>query len=300
MKRILVLGGAGFVGRQLCRALASAPVSITVPTRQPVSKGVSGLPHVQWVQAEVTNLDVLSGLLKEQDVVVNLVARLHGDANAFDALHVRFAQQVALACARAGVAHLLHVSAIGADPQGPSLYQRSKGLGELALHEVSTQTGLPVTILRPSVIFGEEDQFINTFAKLQRFAPFVPLACAQTRFQPVWVHDVAAALAQLALSPPGTDRVLEACGPTVHTLADLVRHAGRWARCARPVLPLPRRVGWLQALVMESLPGKTLMSRDNVDSMRVDNLASGRLPGLQALGITPAPLDSVFPLPGVR
>jgi NADH dehydrogenase len=296
MKRILVLGGAGFVGRQLCRALANAPVQVTVPTRQDVSHHAALFPHVQWVHCDVTDPAALSGLLSQQDIVINLVARLHGDDHAFDELHVRFPHQLALACARAGVSHLVHVSAIGANPQGPSLYQRSKGRGELALNEVSMQTGLPITLLRPSVIFGEEDQFIRTFARLQRFAPCVPLACAHTRFQPVWVHDVAQALVQLALSAPGQARVLEACGPDVFTLAELVRHAGRWAQCARPVLPLPRPVGWLQALVMEALPGKTLMSRDNVDSMRVDNVASGHLPGIQTLGIEPSPLSSVFPL----
>jgi NADH dehydrogenase len=196
---------------------------------------------------------------------------------------------------QAGVARLVHVSALGADPQGPSMYQRSKARGEAVLQAA----GLELTILRPSVIFGAEDKFLNLFADLQKIAPFVPLAGSKTPFQPVWVNDVAAAIVRCLENSDTVGQTYEACGPEVFTLGELVRHSGQWAGVnggkGRPVIPLPRWLGWLQALVMEMLPGEPLMSRDNLASMQVDNVASGQLPGLQALGIQPAALSGVAP-----
>lgn len=297
MKCILILGGSGFVGRRLCRALAASDVQLTVPTRKIPDPRPEAGHRLRWVQADVMQSHELQALLPGQDTVINLVAILHGNASHFDQVHVDWVQRLAQLCSKQGVQHLIHVSALGADTQGPSMYQRSKGQGEKALQRLQADTGLNVSILRPSVIFGQDDQFLNTFARLQRFAPFVPLTGADTRFQPVWVDDVAQALASLALSGSSPAPVLEACGPEVFTLAELVRHAGQWAGCERSVLPLPAALGKLQAWVMEHLPGKTLMSRDNVDSLRVDNVASGVLPGLSMLGISASPLNRVFPVP---
>ena len=296
LPRILVIGGSGFVGRHLCQHLAPHQVQITVSTRQMFREAPPAWPGVNWVHTPRLEGEALEHLIRGHDVVIHLAAILHGSAAEFDALHVQLPQRLAACCAASGVRHLIHVSAIGADPDGPSMYQRSKGRGEAVLKDIANQTGLPLTILQPSVIFGEDDQFMNTFARLLRYAPFVPLAGAQTRFQPVWVEDVAQALTLLALAPAQGVSVYEACGPEVFTLAELVRHAGRWSGCERPVLALPHELGKLQALLMECLPGKTLMSRDNVDSMRVDNVATGRWPGLQALGIQAAALDQVFKL----
>ena len=298
MKRILILGGSGFVGRHLCQSLAQADVELTVPTRQDPEKLTSMLAEsdksIRFVKTDVLQETNLPELLRDHDIVINLVAILHGNERTFEQVHANWARSLAEMCARAGVKHLIHVSALGANIDGPSMYQRSKGRGEQYLQRVSSETGLPVTIIRPSVIFGLDDQFINTFASLQRFAPFVPLTGANARFQPVWVEDVAQALTNLALSWPRSARLFEACGPEVFSLSDLVRHAGRWAGCQRPILPLPSPIGKLQALMMEILPGRTLMSRDNVDSLSVDNVASGTLPGLSDLGITPTKLGTVF------
>ena len=153
--------------------------------------------------------------------------------------------------------------------------------------------GSQLTILRPSVIFGEEDRLLNLFAGLQRVFPIVPLACANATFQPVWVEDVAQAIIH-CLDDDTTVGVIHECvGPEVFSLRELVRKAGELSGHARPVLPLPATLGRLQAAVMEFLPGEPLMSRDNVDSMRVPNVASGKHPGLQALGIEPARLESI-------
>jgi NADH dehydrogenase len=145
------------------------------------------------------------------------------------------------------------------------------------------------------VIFGAEDRFLNLIAKLQAVAPVMPLAGAKTRFQPVWVEDVAEAIVRCLDAPTTVGQTIECAGPDVYTLAELVRLAGRWSGHQRPVLPLPMVAGRLQALVMELLPGEPLMSRDNLESMKVPNVASGSLPGLASLGIAPASLAQIAP-----
>jgi NADH dehydrogenase len=185
----------------------------------------------------------------------------------------------------------VHVSALCAATDAPSRYLRSKARGEAALRAA----GLDLTILRPSVIFGERDRFLNLFALLQTVLPVLPLASASARFQPVWVDDVATAIARCLDDPTTIDTTIECVGPRVYTLRELVEAAGEWSGTKRPVLPLPAALGRLQALAMELLPGRTLMSRDNVDSMRVASVASGKLPGLERFGVEPTPLEVVAP-----
>ena len=158
---------------------------------------------------------------------------------------------------------------------------------------------LDLSILRPSVIFGAEDKFLNLFADLQAVLPFMPLAGSGTRFQPVWVGDVARAVVACLQNPDTMGQTYELCGPDVLTLGELVHRAGQWAGVnhgqGRPVIGLPMWMGWLQAAAMELAPGEPLMSRDNLASMKVDNVATGQLPGLQALGIAPAAAAGVAP-----
>ena len=202
-------------------------------------------------------------------------------------------QRIAGACAAAGVSRLVHVSALGvADAAtAPSLYLRSKAQGEQLLRGAP---GLALTLLRPSVIFGAEDRFINLFAALQAFAPVMPLAGAAARFQPVWVDDVAHAIVACLKDPRHIGKTFECAGPQVLTLRELVQRAGRWSGHARPVLPLPEWAGRVQAALLGLLPGEPLMSADNLASMRVPNVASGRLPGLAELGIEPTSLTTVM------
>lgn len=294
--RILVLGGSGFVGRHVCEHLVRTGCDVTVPTRRPDrATAVQTLPGVTVLRANVHDDTALQSLVRGHDAVINLIAILHGSAAQFEAAHVRLPQRLAQAMHAAGVRRLVHVSALGADPAGPSNYQRSKGRGEAVLQ----QADLALTILRPSVIFGAEDRFLNLFAQLQRLAPVLPLAGGRTRFQPVWVVDVARAVAHCALNPNTAGQTFEACGPDVYTLAELVRLSGQWAGICggrgRLVVPMPLWMGYPQALAMELLPGEPLMSRDNLASMRVDNVASDRAPGLSALGIKAASLAGVAP-----
>ena len=292
MKKVLVLGGTGFVGRHLCEKLNRAHMAVTVPTRQPLSARKLGtMPLIRVAQANIHDGDTLTALLRGHDAVVNLVAILHGNAAAFERAHVTLAHTLAQACTAAGVRRLVHVSALGAAEDAPSMYQRSKARGEAVLRAAP----LDLTVLRPSVIFGADDQFLNLFARLQAAFPFMPLAGAGTRFQPVWVEDVATAIMRALAQHSSIGKTFEACGPEVLTLAELVQLAGRASGHPRPVLPLPHALGWCQALAMECLPGQPLMSRDNLASMQVDNVASGQLPGLDALGIAPAAVSTVAP-----
>ncbi|MDZ5460846.1 complex I NDUFA9 subunit family protein [Azohydromonas lata] len=295
MKRVLILGGTGFVGRALCAQLAERhpDTEVVVPTRHTGQRrALLALPDVQMVQADIHDEAALARLLQGCDAAVSLVGVLHGEEARFRRVHAELPRKLVHACRVAGVRRIVHVSALGAAPDAPSRYLRSKAAGEAAL----LTSGLDVTLLRPSVIFGEEDHFLNLFAKLQAWAPVMPLAGAHARFQPVWVHDVARALLKCLEDPhTTTGQTYELAGPHVYTLAELVQLAGRACGHERPIIPLPDAVGRLQAGFMQLLPGEPLMSGDNLDSMKVDNVASGQLPGLQALGIQPAAVSAIAP-----
>lgn len=295
-QRILVLGGTGFVGRSLCEYLVRRGAGgglVRVATRRLAhGRDLQPLPTVELVQADVHDDTALRSLLHGCDAVVNLIAILHGRPADFERVHVALPRRLAAACTAAGVPRVLHVSALGVGPQAPSHYLRSKTEGEAVLQAA----GLDLSVLRPSVLFGDEDRFLNLFAAMQAVFPVIPLAGAAARFQPVWVEDLARALAAALDRPDSVGQVYEAAGPQVYTLAELVRLAGRWSGHERPVLPLPDALGRLQAMLMSLAPGEPLMSADNLDSMRVPNVAGGVLPGLPALGIEPAALEAVAPL----
>lgn len=290
MKKVLVLGGTGFVGRQVCEQLNRLGIRATVPTRRPVNaQTVQTLPLVDVTVADVHDEAALARLLPGHDAVVNLVAILHGSERAFECVHVTLPQTLARAMQASGVRRLVHVSALGASVDGPSRYLRSKARGEAVLREA----GLDLTVLRPSVIFGAGDRFLNLFARLQASLPLVPLAGACSRFQPVWVGDVAQAVVRSLQQGQAVGQTYDCVGPEVYTLADLVRLSGRLSGHPRPVFGLPRALGYFQALFMECLPGEPLMSTDNLSSMEVPNVASGTAPTQADLGIAPTALEPV-------
>jgi NADH dehydrogenase len=302
-QKILILGGTGFVGRHVCEKLVDAQLRVTVPTRRRQNAShILMLPTLEVVEANIHDEATLQQLIGEHDAVVNLVAILQGNEASFDKAHVQLAVKIARACEAAGVRRVVHVSALGADarnPDGlPSMYLRSKSRGE----QVLRQAALDLTVLRPSVIFGAEDKFLNVFAQLQQFLPVMPLAGASAMFQPVWVQDVASAIVHCLEEKnfhSTTGQTYEACGPEVFSLRQLVQLAGQYAGVnhgrGRPVIALPNALARVQARLMELMPGEPVLSRDNLDSMKVPNIATGHVPGLRDLGIEPAALSAVAP-----
>jgi NADH dehydrogenase len=296
MYKFLILGGTGFVGSSVAEKLVErsegAGGRIRIATRRVArARHLQLLPTVEVAGGDIHDEATLVRMLRDCDAVINLVAILNGSEAEFERVHVELPRRLAAACKAAGVRRVVHVSALGAAANAPSGYQRSKARGE----DVLKAAGLALTILRPSVIFGEADRFLNLFASLQAVLPVMPLAGAGARFQPVWVEDVARAIVHTLDDATTVGTTIECCGPTVYTLEQLVRVAGLWSGSSRAVVALPPALGRLQAFVMEMLPGTPLMSRDNIDSMRVVNIASGKLPGLDRLGIEPVPLESIAP-----
>lgn len=296
MTRLLILGGTGFVGRSLIARLVSqcdgGGLSLRVPTRRlRQGRRLQSLPGVELVEADVHQPETLTALLQGCDAVVNLIAILHGSREAFDRVHVELPRKLAAACQTTGVRRMVHISALGVAGHPPSDYLRSKQAGESALRAVP----LELSVLRPSVIFGQEDRLLNLFAAMQRLAPVVPLAMPDAQFQPVWVEDVSEAIVRCLARPSAIGQYIECAGPQVLTLREIVSRAGRWSGHPRRIVGLSPALGRLQARVLECLPGGPLMSRDNLASMRVPNVASGALAGLASLGIAPQAMDVVAP-----
>jgi len=299
-QNILVLGASGFVGRSVVERLVAQGRRVCVPTRRLAhARPLLVLPTAEVVQADIHDAAQLRRLLAGRDAVINLVGILHdpgrrpaGGGNygaAFAQAHVVLPRALVQACRDSGVRRLLHVSALGADPAGPSGYLRSKGDGEAAIRAA---TDLQTTILQPSVVFGSDDAFLNLFARLARLLPVLVIGGAQARLQPVWVQDLATALVNALDAPATIGHSYEICGPTIYTLHELVAFAARAAGHPRPVLGLPPALAQLLALVLERLPGPTLLSRDNLLSLSVASVASVQ-PYVPApeLGMALAPLE---------
>ena len=292
--RIVVLGGSGFVGRHLVARLSAAGHAVVVPTRRRErAKHLILLPTVEVVEANVFDKAALARLLSGATAVVNLVGILNESGrDTFARVHVELARTLTAACASAGIRRLVQMSALNADPAGPSRYLRTKGAAEA----IVKMSQLDWTIFRPSVIFGPEDSFLNLFARVAKFLPVVALAASEARFQPVYVGDVAACMAKALADEEARDlsfdRTYDLCGPRIYTLRELVRYAGEISGAVRPIVALGPRLSRLQATLLEVLPGK-LMSRDNLASMAKDSVCDCPFP--PAFGVTPAALEAVAP-----
>ena len=292
-KLILVTGGSGFIGRALITRLTQEGYRVRVPSRNAARvRGLNANPAIEAVEADIQDRATLDELLAGASAVINLVGVLHSRSGTpwgpdFDQAHVALPGRLVAACQKAGVHRLVHISALGANADGPSQYQRSKAAGEEAVRN----SEMAWTIVRPSVVFGPGDSFLNLFAQLTKYFPALPLAGANTRFQPVFVEDVAEVIVRSLSDDSTVGQTFELAGPRVYTLAELVRYVGTLTGRKRLVFGLPEPLAMLQAASMEVLP-RPPMSRDNVRSLRVDNIASG--PPLP-FDLNPTSLEEVGP-----
>lgn len=301
--RVLVIGGSGFIGSLVVAKLAAGGRAAIVPSRRRErARHLIVLPTVEVVQADVHQTGQLKALAARVDAVVNLVGILHGSTGVpygkeFATAHVELTRRIADACTGSSAKRLIHVSALGVregrEHSMPSMYLRSKAAGEQVLR---SRNGLDLTIMRPSVAFGPGDRFLNLFARLSAVLPVIPLARADSKLQPVAAQDIAQAIVNALDNPATIGKTYELVGPEVFTMRQLVTMASEWAGHRRPVLALPDALGRLQATLLEFAPGPTLMSRDNFDSLKVNNIAgTPPAPGLKELGIHPTPLSALAP-----
>lgn len=291
---ICVIGGTGFVGRHLLNRLSGAGYRTRVPTRHPYRhRHLRLVPGCEPVQIERWDETGLRNLMAGCDAVVNLVGILNeGGGRTFEQAHVGMVEATTRAALAAGVGAYLHMSALNADPAGPSDYLRSKGRGEVAALAAADR-GLAVTLFRPSVIFGPGDGLFNRFASLLRLLPGpFPLACADARFAPVYVGDVVSAMLRSLEDSASRGQVYELCGPRTFALRDILTYTGSCIGRKVRVIPLSDRLAQLQARIFEKLPGKPF-SMDNYLSLQIDSLC--RKDGLGRLGISATDVDAVVP-----
>lgn len=297
---VLVIGGSGFIGSHIIAKLALTDWRAIVPTRHyDHAKDLLLVPSMDDViEANVHDEAALDRLVPGNTAVINLVGILHDPTaragepygREFARVHVDLPRKIVAACARHGVQRYLHMSALGADKNAPSMYLRSKADGEEA---ALSNPAVGVTIFRPSVVFGERDHFLNLFASLAKRFPVLPVAAADAKFQPVYVEDVAQAFVHALNEKTTIGKTYELAGPTIYTLRELVELAGAFSGHPRPVVALPPALARLEAALLEHMSAQPLMSRDNLDSMKVDNVATTSMKN--TLGIEPTALEEVAP-----
>jgi len=296
MTTVSVFGGTGFLGRRLVRRLAAEGATLRIAVRSPDrARSVlraADLDRVTVFRADVRDQASVAAAVAGVDAVVNAVsAYVENPGLTFDSVHEQGAKTVAQEAAAAGVARLVLVSGIGADPESGSPYIRARGRGEL----VARQAFPSATIVRPSAMFGPGDALFGTLADIVRLLPVVPLiGGGRTRLQPVYVEDVAEAIVRMLADRGTAGQTYELAGPGVYTLRELVSFALRLIDKRRLLVPVPFAVAEIQARLFEFLPSPPLTT-SQVDLLRVDNLASGALPGFRDLNIRPKAVEDIVP-----
>ena len=290
-----VFGGAGFIGRHVVQRLAKQGYTVRIAGRDTEKAGrlrtLGDVGQVVPVAASVAHDASVARAVAGADVVVNLVGILFERKRGnFQRIHAEGVGSIARLAAASGVRRLVHISAIGADPGSESLYARSKGEGEQAVRAAFPEA----TILRPSVVFGPDDQFFNRFAGLAALLPVMPVVEGQTRFQPVHVGDVADAAMAAIARDDAAGRVYELGGPRVMTMRQVLEFVLEHTHRRRPMVPMPRALVAFQARIGEWLPNPPL-TRDQLILLRRDNVVAADAAGLAALGLSPKAVEAVVP-----
>jgi len=291
-----LFGGTGFFGRRLVLRLAAEGVTVRVAVRHPdparSALRKAGLNQITLFAADVRDQASVAAAVAGADAVVNAVsAYVETGGVTFAGVHEQGAEMVAREAASAGVARLVLVSGIGADPKSGSSYIRARGRGELVVQQAFPGT----TIVRPGAMFGPGDALFGTLADLARLLPVLPLiGGGRTRLQPVYVEDVAEAIARMFADPGTAGRTYELAGPAVYTMRELVEITLRLIGRRRLLVPIPFAVATVQARLFELLPSPPLTT-SQVDLLRTDNVASGVLPGFRELAIEPKGVEEIVP-----
>lgn len=293
---VTVFGGSGFIGRHVVRLLAQSGARIRVAVRHPNEalflKPMGDVGQIQLLQTNVRIPESIDRAVVGADAVINLVGILNPTwRQKFDSVHHLGSQAIAQASARAGVTRLVHLSAIGADQGSPSAYGRSKAAGEDAVREAFPNA----TILRPSIVFGPEDDFFNRFAAMARMFPILPLiGGGETRFQPVYVGDVATAAAKAAMESGFEGQAFELGGPEVMSFRDILDLVCAETARQRMLLYYPAALAKINAWFLQMLPNP-LLTVDQVRLLEIDNVADKDTPGINTFGIVPTPAQAILP-----
>lgn len=297
---VTIFGGSGFVGRHLVRALAKEGWRIRVAVRRPDLAGhlqpLGAVGQIHGIQANLRYRDSIARAIKGADAVVNLVGILsESGRQKFSTVQAQGARFVAEEAAKAGITNLVHLSAIGADANAEADYARTKALGEAAVLAAVPSA----VVLRPSIVFGPEDQFFNRFANMARFSPVLPLiGGGETKFQPVYVGDVADAIAKALDGAAKSGATYELGGPEMASFKAILDYILAVTNRKRSLVNLPFAIAKMQASVLELLPGK-LLTVDQVTMLETDNVVSATAKAegrtLEGLGIQPTTYESVVP-----
>lgn len=279
VKKVLLLGGSGFLGTYIANRLSQRGIEVTIPTRRRErTKALIMQPGIEMPEANIHCPDTLTELVRGKDAVINLVGILHSRdvqlpySKDFAEAHVELPKKIIAACKATGVRRLLHMSALKADPKGPSEYLCSKGEGEAIV--LAAKNELDVTVFRPSVIFGLGDSFLSTFASVLKKAPIFPLGFGHARFQPVWAADVADAFMDSLGNEATFGQAYDLVGPKVYTLRELVDYTAELTGSTAWIIALSEGWAYLQAGLMWLAP-QPVLSPDNLRSMQVDSVAEG-------------------------
>lgn len=298
---VVVIGGSGFIGRHLVRRLAARGARIRVAVRRPdrarFLQPMGDVGQIAIVQTNVRNEASVRAAIAGADAVVNLCGALNKrGAQTFEALHVAGAAVAARLAAEAGARAFVQISALGADGRSPSAYSRSKAAGEAAVRDAFPLA----TIVRPSIVFGPEDEIFNRFAALARLAPVLPVFGhglsdgGVTRFQPVFVGDVAEAICRILESPAAQGETYELGGPVVHSFREIMEMVAKYTGRRRRLVPVPYAIGRLMATFLQMLPNP-ILTRDQVRLLEFDNVVADGAKGLSDLGVAPTPIETVVP-----